>query len=158
VATADYNSATITVATRTLKLASEGVSNLVLDVAHRLEAIMHTLDHLSLSWIGSSASEAKDFGDRWSATMVELFGKPTDGAAGGKASPAGKQAGGHGVLGTFAAGLAIAAGNYDTAEDKICEAFRRFVSIGSGSGSGAESAPPSINDGGKTAISEVFPS
>ena len=78
-ATADYNSATITVATRTLRLASERVLNLVVDVAHRLEAIMHTLDHLSLSWVGSSASEAKDFGDRWSATMVELFGKPTDG-------------------------------------------------------------------------------
>ena len=155
---ADYSGATIRVSPRALSHLADDVSNVVTEVADSLVAVMRTLDDLSISWIGSSASEAKDFGDRWGAAMVELFGKPKDKATGGRgkggtAAPAEDRD--QGVLNAFVGGLALAAGNFDQAEEHIFKVFLQFARIGSGAGS-ASSGSQNLADTDLTAITEIF--
>jgi uncharacterized protein YukE len=155
---AEYGGATIRVSPRALYHLADDVSEVVTEVADSLAAVMRTLDGLSISWIGSSASAAKDFGDRWSTAMVELFGKPKDKAtgAGGKAGAAEDRD--DGVLNAFAGGLALAAGNFDQAEEHIFKVFMQFASMGSDSGSGSRSSSSqNLANTDLTAITEIFP-
>lgn len=43
-------------------------------IADCLGTIVNTLQGLNLGWAGTTAQEAKDFGDRWTAVAEELFG------------------------------------------------------------------------------------
>jgi uncharacterized protein YukE len=146
---ADYDDATITVSPPVLKTAiqiiagsdpSQSVGGLIGDIIDQLNDIMTTLDGLQLSWVGSSASEANDFSNRWDAAMKQLFGTSNDPSSG--------------VYSRLLDGLAGALTNYDNAEDYVVKLMTAFQSATSSSGS----TTSVVNTGGTvvTAITVTY--
>lgn len=109
---ADYDAVTMTVAPVDLITAGQQITAAVTEIVDCLNAIDNTLDGLQLGWAGSTAAEAKDFGDQWSAAMIQMFGT--------KAAP------GEGVMNVVIFALMSAGNNYDAAEDAICQMFNGF--------------------------------
>jgi uncharacterized protein YukE len=115
------------------------------EVISALNSINTTLGNLQLGWAGTTATEAKDFVDQWTAAMTNLFGSKKD-ASGG-------------VLNQAITTLTTAAGNYADAEQSVAAMFNSLSSsLGSATGGGSDTTPipasPSVTDGSQSAVGE----
>jgi uncharacterized protein YukE len=115
------------------------------EVISALNSINTTLGNLELGWAGTTATEAKDFVDQWTAAMTNLFGSQKD-ASGG-------------VLNQAIITLTTAAGNYSDAEQSIVTMFNSLSSsLASATGGGSDTTPipagNSITDGSQSAVGE----
>ncbi len=104
-----YDTATLNVSPGQLYYSSEMLTGAATDVVDALNSINATLNGLQLGWAGTTAAEAKDFADEWTAAMVALFGngKDTD----------------QGTLNQMITLVATAAGNFGGAEQAITQMF-----------------------------------
>ncbi|MCP2263284.1 WXG100 family type VII secretion target [Promicromonospora thailandica] len=91
-----------------------------------LLTIENTLDQLSLGWAGSSADEARDFGQRWQAISWDLFGT--------------EQAPERGVLAVIASGVATVGDLFARTETSLVEFFETFGQGLVGGGSEGETS------------------
>jgi uncharacterized protein YukE len=140
---ADYSAITLTVVPTELATAATIVDAAVTEVVTCLNSIDDTLNGLELGWNGSTAAEAKDFGDQWAAAMAQMFGTK------GHASD--------GVLNMVIFALKSSANNYNAAEDAIVGMFSKFGAtfVPSGAdGTGPIAAGDTIANGSLSAVGE----
>jgi len=104
-----YDTATLNVSPGQLYYSGEMLTNAAIDVVDALNSINATLNGLQLGWAGTTAAEAKDFADQWTAAMIALFGNGKD--------P--KQ----GTLNQMVTLVNTAAGNFGAAEQAITQMF-----------------------------------
>jgi hypothetical protein len=93
-------------ATGPMKTAAQGV-------ADSIDTIVNTWNDLKLGWMGTSASEAQDFADRWTKAVQRLFG------SGDQSDP--------GAFGRLVDAVQLASVNYGEAEDANVKMFRSLL-------------------------------
>jgi|HubBroStandDraft_1064217.scaffolds.fasta_scaffold26802_4 hypothetical protein len=147
---ADYNAATLHIVPWDVYNAGQIVQNAAEDIIGALTVIGDTLNKLQLGWVGTSAAEAKSFGDEWTAAMTNLFGSNADPSSG--------------VLNQVIVTLFTAAGNYTASEQAITSMFASMASslpspyartLASDAPAPAEGPGVSVTDGSMSAVGEI---
>lgn len=111
---------------------SKKLHNLAGGVVDSIENIAKTLADLKLAWVGQTADEAKEFGDRWNAVMKDLFGS--------KGSPK------DGVLNAVTDDVLKVAGLFATTEDALRNYFTQFGAGLEGGSTGSGKDTPRNRD------------
>lgn len=145
-ALANYDSTTLGFSFETLTTAQFAIAGpdpnnptgLIGTIVDELNSIMSTLSNLSLSWVGTAASDADEFNTNWNNAMNELFGTSAD--------P------GQGVFPRIVAGLAGAFDNYTSTEANAVSTLSAFSSPSSGGSGGAQ---PVTNQAGSTQVTAI---
>jgi hypothetical protein len=115
----DTAGATIKVAPdNVFQSATVAIPGLGKEIADSVNRVVQIWNDLKLGWVGTTATEAQDFNDRWAADISQLFGSP--------AEILGETAGyTPGILNQLATGIAMAATNYGQAEDVVTSMFNQ---------------------------------
>jgi hypothetical protein len=101
------------------------------EVADCINEIVKIWNGLKLGWMGRTADEVRDFSERWTASITQLFGTPDDPKSG--------------ALSVIGNAVASAAGNYGQAEDIVMKTFDK-VTEALGNESGSWSGSRSVTD------------
>jgi hypothetical protein len=145
---ASYDGVTMSVEPGPLDFVAEGIKDSALAIVTALNTINKTLNDLHLGWDGASATEAKDFANKWQAAMIGMFGTGKDPKKG--------------VMNQVIIALKSAVGNYSNAESNVVMLFMNFdASLISGSltptpdTTPLPSGPSGTFDMSSTAITEI---
>ncbi len=142
---AEYNDVALRISPASVYEIGNNIQAAVGNVIDALGSITSTLNGLQLGWVGSTATEAKQFTDQWTAAMTNLFGV---GPASGNGSAS------MGVLQQVIAALMTVGGNYGVAETGIVSMFN---SLAAGTTTDKNTSTSS-STGGPTATSVTDPS
>jgi hypothetical protein len=145
---AEYNDVSLSISPTGIYDIGLNVKTTGEEVISALQKINNTLNDLQLGWNGTSAAEAKDFADQWTAAMTNLFG---DGSG---------DSSGAGVLNQVIATLLTAGGNYGAADGNVASMFNSLASgLSAPGGGGPDSAPiPAggpLTDGSLSSVGET---
>jgi uncharacterized protein YukE len=142
---ASYDAVSIKVAPAQLRNSSVNIETWVIDIFNEIESISSALSKLHAGWDGTSAAEAQDFSNQWTAAMTQLYGS-ADGSSAG-------------LLSLVASGLLAAAGNYSAADTALTTMFGSLSTQLSAASSGDDTSPipagAAITDGSLSAVGEV---
>lgn len=150
---ADYDISSIQINPHEVAARADKLIGLTTDVAALIKKIADTIFDLKLGWVGKTADEAKQFSDKWTAVMKELFG--TDDKNDTNPSDAG-------VLNIMSNGLKAVAQGFDEVEAELAKSFAQMYGSLFESGTSGEtqatptSTPASSHDPTKSAVSETF--
>src|ERR1700730_2522552 len=109
-------------------------------IANGVSNIDKTWEGLALGWVGSSATEAQNFNNRWNSAVTKLFGTPEDPSTG--------------ALQKIAHAVGLAAVNFGVTEDVVMHMFQSLVD-GMGAPPGQPGSPSRNHNDGP--VTEVTP-
>jgi uncharacterized protein YukE len=131
---ANYDSSTLNIDPGGLSSEAQLVLASVQDIANDLVTIATTLQNLTLSWTGASATAASKYGTEWTDATKALFGTKSDPTSG--------------ALQVLVNGLGSAAQNYAQNEANVASTFNKFYKAFS-------SSPPAGNSSHGTSSSQA---
>jgi uncharacterized protein YukE len=126
---ANYDASTLNIDPGGMNSCANTVLSLVQDISNYLSTINSTLSNLTLSWVGTSSSDATTYNDEWNAAVQKLFGTQDDPSSG--------------ALVVLVNGIMSASANYSQTEDNITDMFNSFAS---GFSSGSSSSTSNVTD------------
>ena len=155
---AEYNAVSLIISPTEIYDAGLNVQTAAEDVINALKTINDTLDALQLGWDGTTAAEAKDFSDQWTAAMTNLFGDDSKGKGASTTTTTGTA--GMGVLSQVIETLLTAGGNYGSAEGNVTSMFTSLSSGLSVAGGGSDDTAPMppgspVSDGTLSSVGEI---
>ncbi|WP_399936788.1 hypothetical protein ACGH52_00930 [Streptomyces sp. BBFR25] len=137
---ANYDAVTIKIDPPALGTEGTTLASLAGEIGESIMRVNNIAAGLRLGWVAPSATEAQEFGDRWTRVMTEMFGQ---------------EGGRLGVLPAIAGGILGAAVGFSHLENELWWAFTNFsneMAVPTGDGGG-----PSDHLGPEFPFTQDFP-